>query len=100
MLQSVKTRFDHTLSVLGDECGEVQQVVSKINRFGIADVNPVSLNTNWTELRIEMHDLIAVYEMVCKECNEDSGIDRSLLQKKKDKVEKYMKYAVEIGTLK
>lgn len=98
-LQSVKTRLDHTLAVLGEECGEAQQVLGKINRFGILDKNPRSKKTNWVELRKEVHDIMAVYEMVCDEFDRVSTLDRSLIAKKKKRVEKYMQYAIDVGQL-
>lgn len=98
-MQSVQNKLDHCLSVLGEECGEVQQVLGKIGRFGILDKNPRTKKTNWVELRKEVHDIVAAYEMVCDQFDRVSELDRSLIEKKKKRVEKYMGYAIEQGRL-
>lgn len=98
-MQSIQTELDHCLSVLGEECGEVQQALGKINRFGILDINPNTNNPNWVELKKEFHDIVAAYEMVCTSLGQSSEIDRSLINQKKERVNKYMKYAVEQGRL-
>lgn len=96
MILSVKTKLDHVLAVLGEECGEVQQAIGKITRFGFDDNNQPH---NWSRLRAEVHDIIAAYEMVCLEYGESSDIDRSLVENKKAKVKHYMTVASDGGTL-
>ena len=95
----MKTKMDHLIACIGEECGEVQQAVGKALRFGILDTNPKTKNTNWVELRKEVHDLIAVYEMLCYEFDRVPDLDRSLIEKKKKRVRKYMGYAREHGQL-
>jgi len=99
MKQATKTKFDHILSCLGEESGEIQQVVGKATRFGILDKNPLTKKTNWVELRKEVHDLVAVYEMLCHEFDRVETLDRKLIERKKKRVLKYMEYAKDQGQL-
>ena len=92
-------KLDHLIGCLGEECGEVQQIVGKIIRFGILDSHPTRKGNNWTELRKEFHDIVAVWEMLCDEFDRVPDIDRSLIDKKKKRVEKYMQYAIKVGQL-
>lgn len=90
---------DYFLACMGEECGEIQQAVGKSHRFGLLDTNPNTKNTNWVELRKEIHDLIAVYEMLCNEFDRVETLDRRLIETKKKRVLKYMKYSEQMGRL-
>jgi len=81
---------EHKLACLGEECGEVQQKVGKALRFGIFEANPATSNSHWSEMRQEVHDLVAVYEMLCEEFNIETELDRNLIEAKKEKVIYYM----------
>lgn len=85
--------LDHLLACIGEESGEVQQAAGKSLRFGIYDRNPNTMKPNFSDLRGEVHDVLAIYYMICDELEEDSDIDPRLLQDKIDKVKRYMKYA-------
>lgn len=92
---------EYLLASLGEEAGEVTQAVGKALRFGLLDSNikdPDS-GTNWVKLRQEVHDLVAVYAMLCEEFGEVPELDRELLEKKKEKVKKWQEYARSVGTL-
>ena len=93
------TKLEHLTSCLGEECGEIQQMIGKISRFGILEVYPKVGKTNWLRLRDEVHDLVAVWQMFCDEFDRNDEFDPSKLAKKKKRVEKYMAYAREIGEL-
>ena len=41
-------------------------------------------------MREEVHDIVAVYEMLCEEFKIETELDRNLIAKKKEKVEHYM----------
>ncbi len=92
---------DYLLASLGEESGEVQQAVGKSLRFGLLDVNPKldDGKTNWVQLRQEIHDVVAVYEMLCDEFDRVETLDRSIIEAKKVKIEKWMKHSVEVGRL-
>ena len=98
---TAKTKEDHLLFCFGEESGEIQQVLGKIGRFGMYDSNPHVKNSivNFEHLTLEVHDLLAVYEMLCDEINEECAISRRLIDKKKKRVKKYMKYARKHGKL-
>ena len=51
------------LYILGEECSEVVQAISKANRFGF-DTKFESDITNAEKISYEMADLVAVYEML------------------------------------
>ena len=99
MSSNVKTKEEHILYCIGEESGEIQQVLGKIGRFGMLDMNPTTNVNNFMHLMYEMHDIIAVWEMLCDEIGEDSEISRRLIDKKKNRVEKYMRYARKRGVL-
>jgi NTP pyrophosphatase (non-canonical NTP hydrolase) len=95
----MKTKADHLLACIGEECGEIQQVVGKALRFGLFDTNPKTKKTNWLELRKELHDLIAVYRMLADEVDRFGSLETKLFEKKAKRVLKYMEYAMEVGEL-
>lgn len=88
---------DYILSCIGEECGEIQQVVGKTFRFGLDDINPKTGASNEEELFKEIHDLIAVYEMFLNSKDSVFGdsfqISRKMINEKKSKVLKYMEYS-------
>jgi len=90
---------DYLLACISEEAGEISQAVGKAHRFGLLDKNPKSKSTNWVDLRKEIHDIIAVYEMLCDEFDRVDVIDRKMVAAKKRKVAKYMKYSDSIGRL-
>lgn len=96
---------DYLLISIGEEAGEIQQAVGKALRFGLLDVNPKLDNTidkgktNWIRLRQEVHDIMAVYEMLCGEFDRVETLDRELIEAKKTKVLKWMGYSRKKGKL-
>lgn len=94
------TELEHILSCLSEECGEVVQEVSKIHRFGISDCNPSVKDfvPNEERLSNEINDIMGVVEML-KERGIKIELSAGKMLEKKAKVEKYMKYARERGTL-
>lgn len=84
-------RINHLLATLGEECGEVQQNVGKALRFGLFEHNPKTLKTHWVSMRNEVHDLVAVYMMVCDEIEVKADFDEDKLEAKIAKVDKYYK---------
>lgn len=90
---------DYLLACISEEAGEITQSVGKAHRFGLLDKNPKSKHTNWVDLRKDVHDLIAVYEMLCDEFDRVETLDRKLIKAKKNKVTKYMGYSNANGRL-
>lgn len=95
----MKTKTDHLLACIGEECGEIQQIVGKSQRFGVYDYHPVTKETNLVALEREIHDLIAVYQMFRKEVGLSFHMLDSQLDEKKKRVLHYMEYARECGEL-
>ena len=95
-------KTEHLLVCLMEECAEIQKSTAKALRFGLDDHAPDSESTNAEDIAIEIHDLLAVIEMLKEEniipeaCLQDS---KSMIEKKKEKINKYMEYAVTRGTL-
>jgi hypothetical protein len=93
---------EHLFVCLGEEGTEVAHIVSKILRFGVDDRNVLIPDgpTNMERLVDELNDLEAVIDMLV-----ESGVipsdwpNRYKQNAKKDKVDKFMLYAADKGTL-
>jgi NTP pyrophosphatase (non-canonical NTP hydrolase) len=48
-----------SLALLAEECAEVIQIITKIQRHGMYSHHPVSNEQNWTTLQKEMGDVLA-----------------------------------------
>lgn len=92
---------EYLLTQAASECNEVAHRISKAQQFGLHEVQEGQLD-NAARIIEEFIDLLAVFDML-----DDAGIidlptrakSRSLIERKKDKVRKYMKYAETCGTL-
>jgi NTP pyrophosphatase (non-canonical NTP hydrolase) len=95
-------RREHLLTILSEECAEVAKEVSKANRFGLDDHQPgqPETETNRKKLTEELNDLVAIADMLFDEGYIDDFLDIDKMESKKKKVEKYLKYSKEKGTLK
>ena len=89
---------EYLLTCLAEEAAEIIQSVGKAQRFGLDD-------TYYDEspkeaIKREFNDLVGVLEML-----HEAGVDfkklhdRSLIEAKKKKVEKFMEYSEKKGTL-
>lgn len=106
------TREQHLLVCLAEECSEVQKEVMKILRFGMIKKDDTPHKTlagrevppNHESLKREIIDMFAILELLEDNGTLDferlsTGEGDEMLQAKKTKVEKYMKYAHELGQL-
>lgn len=93
------TRIEHLLTTLGEEGAEVSQRCSKAMRFGLLEVQPGQIFANRDRIRQEFHDLYAVYGMLVQEGIFPPGIDANMVEAKRLKVEKFIEYAREQGTV-
>ena len=95
-------KTEHLLTCLMEECAEIQKAAVKALRFGLDDNAPGSDSDNAEDISAEIADLFAVVEML----NDEQIIPaktraeiETLINKKKSKVERYMEYAKNRGTL-
>ena len=59
-------RIKEVLDILQEECAEVIQAVSKINRFGLDNFKPGKPKTNREHLEEEIGDLMAMIDILQK----------------------------------
>ena len=112
-------RQEHLLTILGEECSELNieicklhQEICKALRFGVYEQRD-SPTSNAQRIFKEYNDLIAIVEMVNESAVatsfKDASVtlgerglmyrDEDLIKVKKEKVEKYLLYSKECGTL-
>lgn len=101
------TRQEMLFTLLAEESVEVAQRCTKILRFGLAEKQPGQETTNIERLLLEVIDLFAVLEVLKDAIPDDDllldadilGDLDTLVDKKKAKIEKYLAYSKECGTL-
>lgn len=57
---------DEVVLILGEECAEVIQAISKCQRFGIDNYKPGKPKTNREHLEEELGDLVAMIEIMAE----------------------------------
>jgi NTP pyrophosphatase (non-canonical NTP hydrolase) len=77
------------LIILGEECNEVAQVISKIQRFGINNWNPITNEKNIDLLVKEMGDVIMMVSIVCEELEIPWESLEAAAKAKKEKLKRY-----------
>jgi hypothetical protein len=90
-------RQEYLFEVAGEECAEIAQMTSKINRFGIHEIFPEQPLTNAQRMHLEIDDLQAMIEMLNDEFNFNYVPDRERIEAKKKKVNKYYEYSKSLG---
>lgn len=60
----MQEKIDEVMSILQEECAEVIQAVSKINRFGIDNYKPGKPKTNREHLEEELGDMMAMIDIL------------------------------------
>lgn len=101
------TRLEHLLTILAEECAEVAQRASKALRFGLGEIEPGQDKTNARRIMDEVNDFIAVYQMIAGPVvsptsplfRGDPGEWMRAIHEKQQKVERFLAYAKECGTL-
>lgn len=92
-------RQEHLLTILGEECAELIQEASKAKRFGINEQRDLP-TSNLERMQKEFNDVLAMIEMINDSCGKVVlATDFNLIKLKKEKVEKYLLYSKECGTL-
>jgi NTP pyrophosphatase (non-canonical NTP hydrolase) len=101
-------RMEHLLSIVAEEAVEVAQRATKALRFGVHEAQPGQELSNLQRMRGELCDLLAAFEMVYDEAGHQFGqlghharelVDLDAIAAKKAKVEKFLAYSRELGTL-
>jgi hypothetical protein len=93
------TRIEHLLSIVAEECNETSQRAIKALRFGINEVQERQPLDNAHRLIYEFNDLCAVIDMLYEEGAIPYPYQADAKKLKKEKVNKYLNYAKECGTL-
>ena len=95
------TKSEHLLTCLSEECAEVIQAVSKALRFGLCEscIGYADGLSNVEAIVKELHDVIAVVEMLEDEKIIEKPINKSMLEAKKAKVRKMMEHARRNGAM-
>lgn len=91
-------RGEHLITILIEECAEVIQASTKAKRFGMHEQRDLP-TSNYDRLLLEVNDIYGVIEMVEHAYNIDLSRRRDLIEAKQRKVERYLKYSEECGTL-
>lgn len=91
-------RLEHLLTILIEECAEIQQAASKAKRFGLEDGYPGTTRTNRRDIANELNDLMAVVEMLNAE-GLNLKFNEIQIADKRVKVEHWLKYSKQQGTL-
>lgn len=85
-------RKEHLMVVAMEECDEVSQRISKALRFGLFETQPGNEENNERRIRSEYTDLVAAMELIGF-----ISLDRSEIDAKKIKIEKYLRYSESLG---
>lgn len=94
------TRNEHLLIILGEECAEVAQRVSKALRFGLSEVEPGEEAPNAQRITAELKDLWAM-AIICAQAGLIPYPQPSVteIEAKRDKVERFFAISRAQGTL-
>jgi hypothetical protein len=92
---------EHLLTCLVEECAEIQKRATKALRFGLDDRDPTydGAKTERERLDAEVHDFLAVVEMLGAREVLPARVDRERIEEKKRKILQFADYARERGTL-
>jgi NTP pyrophosphatase (non-canonical NTP hydrolase) len=60
-------KIQEVMNILQEECAEVIQAVSKINRFGADNFKPSTPKTNRAHLEEELGDMLAMIDILIEE---------------------------------
>ena len=83
---------EELLTILGEECAEVIQILAKIERFGQDSCYPGETKNNMDRLHEEIADILAVVDLLLnEEMLDDHKLQNGKL-KKRVKLNQFMKF--------
>ena len=92
-------RVEYLLTKLAEECVEVAHRCHKAQCFGLDDIGEKQTATNVELINHELNDLFAIVEMLDNEEFLNLKWNDEAIEKKKDKVRKWMQYSIRNGCL-
>lgn len=94
-------RLELLLVILSEECAELAKECSKALRFGLDDFEPGTTVNNRDRIINEFNDLYAMIQMLVNDGILDNNLigDSKSIKKKISKVETYLNYSKNAGTL-
>jgi hypothetical protein len=96
------TRTEHLLTILGEECVEVSQRVSKALRFSLEEKQPGLQDNNAERILSEFYEAVAMVELLQKEGKLPIWDHDAIVKYKEFKlkrVEVYLLHSKNVGTL-
>lgn len=97
-------KTEYLLTCLAEECSEVQKNVGKALRFGLDDMDPnTKTGTNSELILEEFYHVCAIVEMLQENGDfkrHSNFFQEESINEKKRRVEKFMEYSKQKGTLK
>jgi len=84
-------RQEYLLTCLAEECAEVIQCVTKIQRFGLESIEPGQFSTNAERLIDEFNDVMAIRDLLMHEGVIDCLLEPRDIDKKKIRVLRRLK---------
>jgi NTP pyrophosphatase (non-canonical NTP hydrolase) len=60
----MEKKMNEILNILTEECAEVIQAISKVQRFGMDNTNPFSTETNREHLEQEIGDVLTMIDLL------------------------------------
>lgn len=99
-------RLQYLFKCLEEECAEVAQRASKVQRFGIDEVQEGQDKTNLERVIEEFNDLHALMSMIAnefctgRELQFADLLDEFAISRKHERVNKYWEYSIKVGMAK
>lgn len=93
------TREELLQTVAMEECAEVAHRLSKALRFGMEEIQPGQSLTNRERILLEFYDLQAAMDLLGFSCCDNSDTAKACRWVKQAKIEKYLDYSRQCGTV-
>jgi len=95
----MKTIKEMLFTILGEECAEVVQGLSKCERFGMNHINPLTRQSNFKGLQQEVIDVLTLIKMTgVLDSMTEEDINRAM-EAKKNRTWNMMRTSAYLGTV-